>query len=126
MLRLCLLSHSQPAANPRLVRDAGALAAAGYEVRVVTTQLVSSLIERDKRLVGSANWRYEPVSFSSHRNGFPSWNYIRTRRRLFAEFATRFPTQALVARAYGYANPELARVAEKKPADLFVAYQHNS
>jgi glycosyltransferase involved in cell wall biosynthesis len=36
------------------------------------------------------------------------------------------PAEGLVARAFGYANPELAEVAAREPADLFIAYQHNS
>ena len=126
MRRLCLISHGQPSANPRLVRDANALSDAGYAVRVVTAQLMPRLVEHDRCLTGKANWEYEPVVFSSHRNGIPSWNYVRARRRAAAAFAGSWPSAGLVARAYGYANPELALQAGKQPADVFIAYQHNS
>jgi len=123
---LCLVSHGQPSANPRLVRDAGILAEAGHNVRVVAAQLIPGLIAHDTSLTKVANWKYEPVSFSHRSNGTPSWNYIRARRRIAAALATVWPSEDLVSRAYGYANPELAVMAAKEPADVFIAYQHNS
>lgn len=126
MRRLCLISHGEPAANPRLVRDADALAEAGYEVRVIATELMPHLKEHDRILADRAKWYYEPVVFSPRRNGNPSWNYIRGRRRLAAALTGAWRSEGLVARAYGYANPELATLANKQPADLFIAYQHNS
>jgi hypothetical protein len=126
MPHLCLVSHGQPSANPRLVRDASILAEAGYNVRVVAAQLIPNLIAHDTSLTKGANWKYEPVSFSHRSNGTPSWNYIRARRRVAAALADVWPSEGLVSRAYGYANPELADMAAKEPADLFMAYQHNS
>jgi hypothetical protein len=43
-----------------------------------------------------------------------------------AAFARWLRTEGLVARASGYATPELAAAAARLPADLFIAYQHNS
>ncbi len=126
MRNLCLISHGQPSANPRLVRDAGILAESGYDVRVVTAQILPHLASHDERLAHGAKWRFEPLVFHRRRNGSPSWNYVRARRRMSAAFATWLPTEALVARAYGYATPELAAAAGRLPADLFIAYQHNS
>ena len=126
MHRLCLVSHGQPSANPRLVRDASILAEAGYDVRVVAAQLMPNLIAHDASLTEGASWKYEPVGFFHRTNGTPSWNYIRARRRLAAALANVWPSEGLIARAYGYANPELADMAAKEPADLFIAYQHNS
>jgi glycosyltransferase involved in cell wall biosynthesis len=123
---LCLVSHGQPSANPRLVRDASILAEAGYNVRVVAAQLIPSLIAHDTSITKGANWKYEPVSFSHRSNGTPSWNYIRARRRVAVALADVWPSEGLVSRAYGYANPELADRAAKEPADLFIAYQHDS
>jgi glycosyltransferase involved in cell wall biosynthesis len=126
MPRLCLVSHGQPSANPRLVRDASILAEAGYNVRVVTAQIMPNLIAHDASLTDGASWRHDPVGFSHRTNGTPGWNYIRTRRRVASALANVWPSEGLTARAYGYANPELADVAAKEPADLFIAYQQNS
>jgi len=126
MIPLCLVSHGQPAANPRLVRDGHALAEAGYSVRVVALQLQRNLVEHDRAIADKAKWQYEPVDFSARKNGTMSWNYVRARRRAAAALASRWPSEELVARAAGYASPELATEAGKQPADLFIAYQHNS
>src|SRR5882757_4599063 len=124
--RLCLISHGQPAANPRLVRDAGALASAGYEVRVVTAQYNSKLIPHDRKLADGAGWQYEPVDLLSNGSWPRHWDYLRTRRRLSAGLANLLLTDALVARGYAYGNPEVASVAAKQPADLYVAYQQTA
>jgi glycosyltransferase involved in cell wall biosynthesis len=126
MHHLCLVSHGQPSANPRLVRDASILAEAGHDVRVITAQLMPNLIAHDTSLTKGATWRHEPVGFFPPTNGTPSWNYIRVRRRAAAALANVWPSEGLIARAYGYATPELAEIAAKEYADLFIAYQHNS
>src|SRR5438093_12919608 len=126
MYRLCLVSHGQPSANPRLVRDASILAEVGYDVRVVTARIMTNLIAHDESLTVGASWRHEPVGFSHRTNGTPSWNYIRARRRVAAALVRVWPSAGLTARAFGYANPELADMAAKEPAQLFIAYQHNS
>src|SRR5580765_1273457 len=81
--RLCLISHGEPAANPRLVRDAGVFAEAGYSVCVVTAQYRDGLVEHDKKLAAGALWRYEPVDLVD--DGW--WNYLRVRRRVSASLA---------------------------------------
>jgi hypothetical protein len=95
-------------------------------VRVIAMELMPQLKEHDRILADRAKWHYEPVVFSPRHNGNPSWNYIRGRRRLAAALTGAWRSEGMVARAYGYANPELATLAGKQPADLFIAYQHNS
>jgi glycosyltransferase involved in cell wall biosynthesis len=124
--RLCLISHGQPAGNPRLVRDAIALSEAGHEVRVVTAQYHSKLIEHDRRLADGALWQYEPVDLRGNKNWSHRWDYLRLRRRISAGLANWLPTAGLVARGYAYGNPEVSKLAAREPADLYVAYQHNS
>lgn len=124
--QLCLISHGQPAANPRLVRDAGALAEAGYAVRVVAAQYRSKLIEHDQKLADGARWQYEPVDLLND-NGWPHrWDYLRVRRRVSAGLANWLPTEGLVARGYAYGHSEVAKLAAGQHADLYVAYQQHS
>jgi hypothetical protein len=101
------------------------LAAAGHSVRVVTAQYVNGLDVHDARLVSNAKWVFEPVDLV--RGGAArSWNYLRARRRLASTLSRWFLFESLVARAYAYATPELTQTARAKPAQLFIAYQHNS
>ena len=123
--RLCLISHGEPAANPRLVRDAGVLAEAGHSVCVVTAQYRAGLVEHDKKLAAGAPWRYEPVDLID--DGWPQrWNYLRVRRRVSASLANWLPSESLVARGYAYGHTEVAKVAATQPADLYVAYQQHA
>lgn len=124
--RLCLISHGQPAANPRLVRDASALAEAGYSVRVVAAQYRSNLIQHDQKLADGAPWQYEPVDLLNNRGWPRRWDYFRVRRRVSAGLANWLPTEGLVARGYAYGHSEVAKLAANKPADLYVAYQQHS
>lgn len=124
--RLCLISHGQPAANPRLVRDARALAEAGYAVRVVAAQYRSNLIQQDQKLAEGAPWQYEPVDLLNNRRWPHRWDYFRVRRRLSAGLATWLPTEGLVARGYAYGHSEVAKLAARRPAELYVAYQQHS
>jgi hypothetical protein len=126
MAELCLVSHGQPSANPRLVRDAGVLAAAGHAVRVVTTQHINGLDAHDARLVSNVKWVFEPVDLGRGAASKKSWNYIRARRRLASTLSKWFLYESLIARAYAYGTPELTRTARAKSAQLFIAYQHNS
>jgi glycosyltransferase involved in cell wall biosynthesis len=123
--RLCLISHGQPAANPRLVRDASVLAEAGYSVRVVAAQYRAQLVEHDRKLASGAAWRYEAVDLLkdgwTHR-----WDYLRVRRRLSAGLANWLPTEGLVARGYAYGHTEVTKLAATQPADLYVAYQQQA
>ena len=126
MSSICLLSHGQPSANPRLVRDASALARAGHTVRVVTARFDTNLIEHDEKLVKGMSWRYESANLRGSNGSSYGWDFIRFRRRISAEFAKWLPLESLVALGYAYGNPEVASLAAKERADLYVAYQHNS
>lgn len=124
MVRVCLVSHGHPAANPRMVREADALSGAGYEVSVVTPRFVERWAPFDDRLAAQAAWRYRFVDFlHEHRR---SWSYVRARRRLCEALSAVLPTESIVGRACNYANPELARLAAAAKADLYVAHQHHA
>lgn len=123
-MKICLVSHGHPAANPRLVREADALYGAGHDVSVVTPRFVSRLVPFDREILNAAGWRYRCIDFL---DGDPvRWRYIRFRRRVAAFIANTLPSESLVARACNYSNPELARLATEQHADLYVAHQHHS
>ena len=49
-MKICLVSHGHPAANPRMVREAGALVAAGYDVSVATPRFMERWVSYDEHL----------------------------------------------------------------------------
>src|SRR4051812_14064815 len=112
MVKICLVSHGHPAGNPRLVREADALDAAGFEVMAVTPRFVPRLVPFDREITAPAGWRHEYVDFLDR--GRLRWQFVRARRRLSAALSDRLPSDSLVSRACNYANPELGRLAARE------------
>jgi len=92
----------------------------------VTARFDTNLIEHDERLVSGMIWRYESANLRGSNGGSYRWDLLRFRRRISFEFANWLPLESLVAMGYAYGNPEVARLAGRERADLYVAYQHNS
>lgn len=118
--KICLIGPTHPSANPRLVRDAQALAAAGYEVVAVTTRLMPHLVLYDRELEGQ-DWEHKFVDLSS--KGL-RWQFARTRRRICLALASRSDTETVVARGCAYAGPEMAALAADERAALYIAHAH--
>src|SRR5687767_12186805 len=55
-MRVCLISSVHPWVNPRLVKEADALAAAGHDPVVVTKSVDEWAEARDVRLLASKRW----------------------------------------------------------------------
>ena len=55
--RVCLVTTGQPACNPRLVKEADALAEAGFDVHVVAAYSADWATDADRDLVKSRRWR---------------------------------------------------------------------
>jgi len=122
--RICLVTTTSVAHNPRLVKEADSLAAAGYGVRVVAFQSLGWVAERDQRLARGRAWRHEPVSImpttTQARGHF--WR-SRLRLHLYQRVLSRITLGGGIAeRAFVRAYPELVAAARREPADLFIAH----
>ena len=117
---ICLVSPVLPSMNPRLVKEAGALAGAGYRVRCVTGQFSAALDKfADASLAGTG------ASAVSVPPG-PRGPYLA--RRLVQEAVRRAGRLAerSDAAASWAASPvvgQLVRAAAAEPADLFIGHQ---
>jgi hypothetical protein len=119
--RVCLVTSGQPASNPRLVKEADALAEAGYRVRAIGAHWADWADAADVRLLAGRPWTCEIVDW--RRESQPAlfwWSRIRHRaaRVAASPAAGRF---ALLAAA-GRVTPELARRAARQMADLYIAH----
>ena len=56
MPRICLISPSHVASNPRLVKEADALHAAGYDVHVVAGWYFPPLDRHDAEIYAASHW----------------------------------------------------------------------
>ena len=63
MARICLVTTSQPSANPRLVKEADALVAAGHDVHVVGAHWVDWATEADAALIAARGWSFSFVDW---------------------------------------------------------------
>jgi len=121
MSTVCLVTPGQPSTNPRLVKEADALAEAGYDVQVVACKYQEWADAADAAFDDrdwAVRWLYYGPLASRVRD---LWQRIR--RRASREFVGITGTQpGLTERAFHYAIPELTRLVRKIPADLYIAH----
>jgi glycosyltransferase involved in cell wall biosynthesis len=120
MAKICLLTPTQPSVNPRIVKEADALAEAGHQVHVLCGHTVAWADESDILLLRKRNWT------CSYVGGLPgSMRHWWTRARHGA--VRRFPLTWKVSRdaalcALARITPELRAAALKVDADLYIAH----
>jgi len=110
--------------NPRLVKEADALAAAGYRVRVVAFQSRGWVAERDRLLAAGRPWRHEPVSIvpATIAGRWRFW-WSRLRMHFFLRVLSRLSmARGIAERSFVRSYPELLAAALREPADLFIAH----
>jgi len=120
--RVCLVSTSQPSANPRLVKEADALTEAGFEVVAIGAHWQEWATAADAALLATRTWRFEFVDW---RRETAPWLYWKSRvRHKAARLLVGVPglgAPALAAAA-GRLTPELTAAAVRTPAELYVAH----
>ena len=79
--RVCIVSTGQPSTNPRLVKEADALAATGFEVRVIGAHWADWADRADVELLARRPWRAHVIDW---RRGSASWRFWMSRARHFA------------------------------------------
>lgn len=120
--RACLISTSQPSANPRLVKEADALNDAGFEVTVIGAHLQEWATAGDAALLANRTWTFE---FLDWRRETAPWLFWKSRvRHKAARLLIGLPGLGTrtMAPAAGRLTPELTASALRTPADLYVAH----
>ncbi len=117
---VCLITPGHVASTPRLVKNADALAEAGYRVHVVSGRHFAPADALDDTLLARAKWSHTCVDF---RSGWMAG--MRKLLRYGARRALRFPSIAslrLAARAHHAETFHLARSAAVVPAQLYLGH----
>ncbi len=119
--RICLVTTGQPASNPRLVKEADALAEAGHDVHVVAAYSADWATNADQDLVRSRRWSQ---TFVDWRLGSAPWTFWKTRLRHTAARLTApwIGAPAAADAAISRVASELRRAASKVEADLYIAH----
>ena len=120
--RVCLVSTGQPSTNPRLVKEADALVAAGYAVQAVGAFGGDWAIDADRSLLSSRQWSFDLVDWRRSARPLLFWK-TRVRQRLLQSLVSwpRTPIGWAEA-ALSRPTPELTREALRRPADLYIAH----
>lgn len=122
--RFCLVTPMHVADNPRLVKEADALAAAGCDVRVVSMLWSDAGRARDVELLRGRGWRLtsldvRPASLGTRLRRIAGGAAERAARHASARGA-EWPW--LVDRAASRHLGALARLAAAEPADVVIAH----
>lgn len=120
--RVCLITPGHLSTNPRIVKEADALAEAGCEVTVVSAEFIP-WGSREDEIFKTRAWRSAPkVRFGPYAP--PATYLAQTIRRRGARAVARIarPGRALAALAFHPVAPALAKASAAIKADLYVAH----
>ncbi len=120
--RVCLVSTGQPSTNPRLVKEADALAANGFDVHVIGAHWADWADRADVALLADRSWSAQVIDW---REASAPWLFWKTRARHFgarAAFASGITAAEVRDAAVGRLTPELTAAAVAWPADLYIAH----
>jgi glycosyltransferase involved in cell wall biosynthesis len=122
MARICLVTTSQPSANPRLVKEADALVGAGHDVHVVGAHWVDWATDGDAALVTSRGWSFSFVDWRKRVRPALWWS-SRFRQHAARRLCDVIRPMPWVAEAaLTRIAPELAREVRRHAADLYIAH----
>lgn len=116
MRSVCIVTPGPLGSTPRVVKEAQALAGAGYRVCVISTRILESVEPRDRSILASARFGSERIDLRSR---------TRWRLRRCAQIAARriFDLSGLAGDyAFSAVTAPLSAVAERTPADLYIAH----
>ena len=120
--RIVLLSGNSLCHNPRVMKEATALACAGYDVQVLGIWLDPSLKARDLHLLQSAPFRFVPVLDCTHPGfGAEVAHVLRRVRRKSANVLYALTGQESSIQL-GFGIDRLIACAQDIPADLYIAH----
>jgi len=122
-MRVCSITPHQLLNNPRIVREAEALAAAGHDVRVVSVRLRADQSELDAELTRGRPWRLQTVNVERTPDGRTAWLKSGARQKIATRLWRLLPSSAYLAgMAYARTFSETIRLATAEPVDLIIAH----
>ncbi len=114
--RVCLVTPGHLSSTPRLVKEADALHAAGFKVRVVAADHFAAVRPLDESILARTAWHCDRVTLG------PRPAYLA--RRFIQELARRLtrPSPRLALWAHQPLAFRLAAAAAREPADLYLGH----
>ena len=122
MKKIVLISSGQPSVNPRLVKEANALAAAGYEVVVIYSFWTHWAWEMDQQLFVNVSWKPILAGGSPYQNKL-IYFWTKLRFKLVTLIANKLTFNFGIAEmAKGRASVELLQKAKSIKAHFYIAH----
>lgn len=123
MATVCLLTTGQPSTNPRLVKEADALAEAGYDVHVICAHWVNWADEMDLLMLPSRAWSSCNYVGGHSQTERAAYQLTRIRYGLSRRSLRVWGGNSLLRKwALSRVLPELERAAKEIRADLYIAH----
>jgi glycosyltransferase involved in cell wall biosynthesis len=123
MTKICIVTTRHISYNPRVLKEADALSAAGYEVVVVTVNNAESQAVFDEELMRRRSWRLRTVNFRKERAGERRyWLYLSLKQRFFLVLSRISYSGGIAERAAEKAYDALKAFAIDEKADLYIAH----
>src|SRR5215469_17667438 len=125
-MRVCIVNHVGPSLNPRMVKEADALAEAGHQVRVVSVKS-SHIDATDSKLVAQRGWKYCAVDYSPGSPiGLIRWMLSGIRCRAHRSLARLSTSQRIAEDAFCRYRDGQVKMILKEAADLYIAHNLQS
>ncbi|MEG3637859.1 glycosyltransferase [Magnetococcus sp. PR-3] len=122
MSRIVIISGFQVINNPRVAKEAAALAQAGHDVEVLGSILDLSSAQRTEALLHGARWRYTPMVDLVQGSWLDRARWLRARLRVKgAQWLHRFLGWESSAQL-GYFTRRLFHYAHTRQADLYIVH----
>jgi glycosyltransferase involved in cell wall biosynthesis len=128
MTKIALVTPAHLSANPRLIKEADALAEAGYEVTVFACQYIDWPLAGDVAILKRSKWRAFLLRWADKESPFVFW-FSRLRQHLCKHayrFANSYLNQALreqlAIRAFDRVLPELCAQVRRFKADIYIGH----
>ena len=121
--RICIVTSASVSQNPRAVKEADALSAAGYEVDVVASQNLDWVAAFDATTIEGRAWRMDAVRWdglTSSTRARREWT--RVRQQLFQQLSRLSLRRPIPESAYCRLYWEQLRRAARVDADLYIAH----
>lgn len=122
MLRITIVSGIQLSTNPRVVKEADTLSAAGYEVEVIGAKLERRLADRDRLLFSGKPWSYTVLFDAASPALSDRLRLLGARARLRFWRDVHAGLGIANPRQLGIAGPEMLKYCLAHPADLYIVH----
>jgi glycosyltransferase involved in cell wall biosynthesis len=121
--RICIVTSAHISYNPRAMKEADALAAAGHDVRVVGLNREDDKCRLDAEIVASRPWAYDVVD-ARRSTAMGSLRVLGSRVRMESSsvILAFAPFPGVLERGYSRYFPELLARLAAIEADLFIAH----